>query len=291
LNSEQVIQGRLVRPEDVAQIRAWLAANPGAHRTRLSRELCLRWNWRNHAGQLKDMACRTLLLKLETQGHLELPARRRPPVNGHRHREVAQVEHDASPIECGLEELQPVHLELLSEGSAGAALFRFLLQRYHYLGHRTCVGENLKYLARDRQGRPVACLLFGSAAWKAAPRDHWIGWGPQQRLRNLHLLTNNMRFLVVPWAKVPHLASHVLAQVTARLSADWQAKYGHPLYLVETFVECERFRATCYRAAAWTHLGVTTGRTRNDEGTGRRVPLKAIYIRPLRPEAQQRLCQ
>jgi len=286
-----MIQGRLVRPEDVAQIRAWLAANPRAHRTRLSREFCLRWNWRNHAGQLKDMACRTLLLKLERQGHLELPARRRPPVNGHRHRELAPVEHDPSSIECGLEELQPVRLELLSEGSAGAALFRFLLQRYHYLGHRTCVGENLKYLARDRQGRPVACLLFGSAAWKAAARDHWIGWQPPQRLRNLHLLTNNMRFLVVPWAKVPHLASHVLAQVAARLSADWQAKYGHPIYLVETFVECERFRATCYRAAGWNLVGLTTGRTRNDQGTGRRVPLKAIYVRPLRPDAPRRLCQ
>jgi hypothetical protein len=190
-----------------------------------------------------------------------------------------------------LEELQPVRLELLSAGSAGATLFRFLLQRYHYLGHRTCVGENLKYLARDRQGRPVACLLFGSAAWKAAARDHWIGWEPQQRRRNLHLLTNNMRFLVVPWAKVPHLASHVLAQVTSRLSADWQAKYGHPIYLVETFVECARFRATCYRAAGWNPLGLTTGRTRNDEGTGRRVPIKAIYVRPLRPDAPRRLCQ
>lgn len=286
-----MIQGRLVRLEDIAQIRAWLAANPDAHRTRLSRELCLRWNWRNHAGQLKDMACRTLLLKLEAQGHLELPARRRPPVNGHRHRQVAEVEHDPSLIECGLEALKPVRLEVLSEDSAGAALFRFLLQRYHYLGYRTCVGENLKYLARDRRGRPLACLLFGSAAWKAAARDHWIGWEPQQRMRNLHLLTNNMRFLVVPWARVPHLASHVLAQVTSRLSADWQAKYGHPIYLVETFVECERFRATSYRAAGWRHLGVTTGRTRNDAGTGHRVPIKAIYVKALWPEAQRRLRQ
>lgn len=237
------------------------------------------------------MACRTLLLKLESQGHLELPARRRPPVNGHRHRELAPVEHDSRPIECGLEELQPLRLERLPEGSPGASLLRCLLQRYHYLGYRTCVGENLKYLVQDRQGRPVACLLFGSAAWQAAPRDHWIGWKPPQRRRNLHLLTNNMRFLVVPWVQVPHLASHVLAAVSSRLSADWQAKYGHPIYLVETFVECERFRATCYRAAGWTHLGVTTGRTRNDEGTGRRVPLKAIYVRPLQPDAPRRLCQ
>jgi hypothetical protein len=291
LNSEQVIQGRLVRPEELAQIRAWLAANPQAHRTRLSRELCLKWNWRNHAGQLKDMACRTLLLKLEAQGHLELPARRRAPVNGQRHRQLAELEHELSPIECGLEALRPIRLELVCEGSAGAVLFRFLLQRYHYLGHRTCVGENLKYLARDRWGRPLACLLFGSAAWKAAARDHWIGWEVQQRARNLHLLTNNTRFLVVPWVQVPHLASHVLAQVSSRLSADWQAKYGHPIYLLETFVECERFRATCYRAAGWRHLGVTTGRTRNDEGVGRRVPIKAIYVKALWPDAQRRLQQ
>jgi Domain of unknown function (DUF4338) len=289
VDQDLVIQGRVLRPEDVTLIRAWLEAHPGSNRTRLSRELCAAWNWRNGAGKLKDMACRTLLLKLEARGQIRLPPRVTASVNGLRNRAVAHLEHDQAAIEGPLRLLQPIGVGPVLEGTAEVLLFKFLLQRYHYLGHRNCVGENLKYLARDRQGRPLACLLFGSAAWKAAARDHWIGWNPQQRARHLDRVTNNTRFVVVPWAKVPHLASHLLAQVASRLSADWQDKYGHPIYLVETFVESERFRATCYRAAGWKHLGQTSGRTRNDDGSGPRVPIKSTYIKALRSDAQRRL--
>jgi hypothetical protein len=168
-------------------------------------------------------------------------------------------------------------------------LFKFLLQRYHYLGHRNCVGQNLKYLARDRQGRPLACLLFGAAAWKAAARDQWIGWEAPARQRHLDLVSNNARFMVLPWVKVPHLASHLLGCVAARLSADWQQKYGQPIYLLETFVEAPRFAGTCYRAAGWLSVGLTTGRTRNDDGRKPRTAPKAIYLKPLSADACQRL--
>jgi hypothetical protein len=289
VNGHQAIQGRLICPEEVALIRDWLQAHPDSNRTRLSRHLCVAWNWRNEAGKLKDMACRSLLLKLEARGQIRLPPRRTASVNGLRNRQAAPLDHDQSPMECSLKALQPVRAEPLAEGASEAALFRFLLQRYHYLGHRNCVGENLKYLAWGRNGRPLACLLFGSAAWKAAARDQWIGWSGAQRRRQLYLVTNNSRFLILPWVRVPHLASHLLGQVAARLSADWQQKYGHPIYLVESFVEQPRFAGTCYRAAGWVEVGRTTGRTRNDDGLRPRVAIKAVFLKALRADAPGRL--
>ncbi len=284
-----VIQGREIRPADLGLIRDWLQAHPGSNRTRLSRTLCEAWNWRNGAGRLKDMAARSLLLKLEARGQIRLPPRRTASVNGLRNRQALGVEYRPEAIEGPLRRFQPVGLQLVSEGSAQGRLFQFLLQRYHYLGLRNCVGENLKYLARDPAGRVLACLLFGSAAWKAAARDQWIGWNPEQRAGRLHLLTNNTRFLILPSVRVPHLASHLLGRAAARLSADWQHKYGHPIYLLESFVEEPRFAGACYRAAGWVQVGLTTGRTRNDDGRKPRVARKAHYLKPLRADAQRRL--
>jgi hypothetical protein len=285
----QVIQGRAIRPEDVALIRDWLEGHPDSNRTRLSRELCAAWNWRNAAGRLKDMACRSLLLKLEARGQIRLPPRRTASVNGLRNRHPRPIDHDPSVIEGPLQSLRPVRVQPVAEASPEAGLFQFLLQRYHYLGHRNCVGENMKYLARDRSGRVLACLLFGSAAWKAAARDRWIGWSSEERRRNLCLLTNNSRFLIPAWVRVPHLASHLLGRVAARISADWQQKYGHPIYLLETFVELQRFAGACYRAAGWIEVGTTSGRTRNDDGIKPRQPLKALWLKVLSSQLQRRL--
>jgi hypothetical protein len=289
VNEPRVIQGRTLRPEDVALIRDWLQVHPDSNRTRLSRELCVAWNWRNGAGRLKDMAARSLLLKLEADGQIQLPPRRTASVNGLRNRRVSPVEHDPSAIAGALQSLRPVKVEPVSATSAEARLFQFLLQRYHYLGHRNCVGENLKYLAWDRTGRPLACLLFGAAAWQCAGRDQYLGWDRACRQAHLHLVANHSRFLILPWVRVPHLASHLLGQVIARLSADWQQKYGHPIYLVETFVEQPRFAGTCYRAAGWLPVGLTTGRTRNDDGLKPRTPRKAIFLKVLPAEALRRL--
>jgi hypothetical protein len=289
VDRELFIQGRAIRPEDVALIRDWLEVHPNSNRTRLSRELCATWNWRNGAGRLKDMACRSLLLKLEARGQIRLPPRRTASVNALRNRQALPLEQAQEAIEGPLQRLQPVRVDPVPEGSSEALLFKSLLQRYHYLGHRNCVGENLKYLARDREGRPLACLLFGSAAWKAAARDQWIGWSAEQRRGHLGLVTNNTRFLILRWVRVPHLASHLLGQVAGRLSADWQQKYGHPIYLVESFVEAPRFAGTCYRAAGWLLVGLTTGRTRNDDGRKPRVPRKALYLKTLSADAQGRL--
>jgi hypothetical protein len=285
-----VIQGRPLSDPDLLQIRRLLAEHPSWHRTRLSRELCALWGWRNAAGRPKDMACRTLLLKLESRGLIGLPPRQRASVNGHRNRQPAAPPLDESPLQAELAALTPLRVETVSPGTADAGLFGFLLQRHHYLGHRNCVGENLRYLVRERQDRPVACLLFGSAAWQCQPRDAFIGWTASGRQRHLPRLTNNTRFLILPWVRVPHLASHLLGLITRRLSQDWQAKYGHPIHLVETFVERERFAGTCYRAAGWVSVGATTGRGRNAPSLAPQGPVKEAYLRPLRADFRRPLC-
>ena len=278
MTNELFLQGRSVSPAELEQIQRWRAEHPAWHRTRLARELCALWLWRNPAGQLKDMACRSLLLKLEARGLITLPPRQRPAVNHRRNRQPAVAPEPGALLHGPLAALLPLRVEPLRPGHPDGALFRALLQRYHYLGLRNCVGENLQYLVRDRQERAVACLLFGSAAWQCQPRDGFLGWSPEQRRRQLHRLTNNTRFLVLPWVRVPHLASQVLGRVSRRLRRDWQAKYGHPIELLETFVERGRFAGSAYRAAGWLCVGATTGRGRNG-AHGARGPVKAVWLR------------
>lgn len=290
VQDEQVIQGRRLGSADIDVVRRFLASEPGWHRTRLSRELCEIWGWRNEAGRLKDMACRTLLLKLERRGLIRLPARKRPDPNACRNRLTLHVACDRTPVEGPLNAVRPVRVETLGEGHADLGLFRSLLQAHHYLGLRNSVGENLRYLAWDRHGRPLACLLFGAAAWKAKSRDESIGWSVAQRERKLSRVANNARFLILPWVRIPHLASHLLSTVARRIDADWRQKYGHGIVLLETFVDRERFRGTCYRAAGWIHAGATAGRGRNDRHATFSVPVKDIYLRPLCPDFRRRLC-
>jgi len=276
-----VIQGRAVGEPELDLIRGLLATHPDWNRTRLSRELCARWNWRNARGRPKDMGARTLLLKLERAALVRLPARRGPSPNGHRHRQIEPVAPPAEPIRGTLRDLQPLRVNVVDPGSAEARLFHGLLAHEHYLGLRNTVGENLRYLVRDRHGRPVACALFGSAAWKCADRDAFIGWDRAPRERNLQGLTNNTRFLIPTWVQAPHLASHVLGLIARRIRADWQAKYGHSVQALETFVDRSRFQGTCYRAANWLRVGQTQGRTRNYRAHRIRAAVKDVYLYPL----------
>lgn len=281
MGTSMVIQGRCVSEEDIAQIQELMRCNPSWHRTRLSRELCQAWGWVNHRGQVKDMACRTLLLKLEALGYLALPKRQAVSPNAYRHRAIQDVFHDTTPIEGFLKDLMPLSIEVVKD-KGSLLLFAFLLSRYHYLGYRGSVGENIKYLVLDRRGRPLSCVLFGSAAWKVGCRDRYIGWDRGDRPQRLHLVTNNMRFLVLPWVRVPHLASHVLGRIVRRIRQDWKKIYGHEVVLLETFVDVSRFRGTCYRAANWRYVGRTTGRSRNDRYNTIRVPEKDVYVYPVR---------
>ena len=289
-----MIQGRRMSSADLAQVRGLLAQHPDWSRYRLSRELARLWEWRSAAGQLKDMAARNLLLKLEQRGWIRLPACRRASPNRMRHKRLPSLAttFDPEPVQAPLSALRPLRLSEVSAGPAvERALWEGLLHRYHYLSHRSPVGENLQYLVRERTGRPVACVLFGAAAWQCADRDRYIGWDRATRAARLPLVANNARLLVLPWIAVPGLASHLLGQVSQRVRADWQRKYGHPVYLLETFVETGRFAGTCYRAANWLRVGQTKGRTRQDSATGKhlQVPRKDVYLYPLVPRCAERL--
>ena len=218
METGKVIQGRCVTAADIGLIRDLLTDNPGWNRSRLSRELCERWGWRNAKGRVKDMAARTMLLKLERLGQIQLPPRQSPGRPNRSGYDIAdQMDHDTTLIEDDLSRLQPLRIESIGAGDERLALFNYLLHRHHYLGHQRCVGENIKLMLSDRSGRLLACMLFGSAAWKTKSRDQFIGWDRSSRERNLSLLTNNTRFLILPWVRVKCLASHVLSRVCAEL--------------------------------------------------------------------------
>jgi hypothetical protein len=288
--TETFIQGRLIGPAEVDLVRRLLDEHPDWHRTRLSRELCVLWDWRNDAGRMKDMAARTLLLKLEQRGLVVLPSRRSASVNAHRNRALALCEHDRTPVAGSLQMLLPLTISTVDGHAGQLGLFNSLIGQHHYLGLQNTVGENLKYLVRDRHGRVVGALLFGSAAWQTQPRDAFIGWSMAARKARLSRITNNTRFLIPEWVEVPHLASYILARVSRRISTDWCAKYGHRVELLETFVDRSRFRGTCYRAANWIHVGQTKGRTRNGPHGGSSVPIKDVYLYPLNRHFRKELC-
>ena len=283
------VQGRQICL-DLALIERLLAENPGWGRSRLSVALCEVWGWRSPNGQLKDIACRNLLLRLERAGHIVLPPRQRKSPNAFRNRSRARIPHSNEPIEGDLGALLPLHVNYVANGGEQDRLFRCLLSSYHYLDFRNTVGENMKYLVHARDSRPLACMLFGAAAWKSAARDALIGWSAPVRQRNLQCVANNSRFLVLPWVKVPHLASHLLSRIARRIQADWMAKYSHGLYCLETFVDRSRYRGVCYRAANWQLVGQSTGRSRNDRYRHLNVPVKDHYLYPLARDFRRRLC-
>ncbi len=281
MNQALLVQGRRVTPQDVARIRELTLENPDWSRRRLSKALSEEWNWRNGAGRLKDMATRTLLLKLDARGLIHLPPCRQRASNRMAGRSLPRQNWDNTPVEGKLGDLGPLTVREVSSDTINRVRFAAALAEFHYLGFRGTVGENLQYTVTDGRGRLLACLLFGAAAWKCRGRDEFVGWTPEQRQRHLHRIANNTRFLILPFVRVQHLASWILGSVTRRLSADWEKKYGHGLSLVETFVERDRFAGTSYRAANWVYVGSTTGRSRQDRYTTLRVPVKDVYCYPL----------
>jgi hypothetical protein len=290
--TEVACQGRRLDAGQIAWLRDWIAAHPEWSRQRLSRELCQEWDWRNGGGRLKDFAARSFLEKLHARGVLVLPRlqllRRHPRAKGPA---VARVSWLTEPVEVPLSQLQPLAWLQPALGSVAAERFAAYLEHYHYLGFRL-VGENLKYLVQDRQGRDLACLLFGAATWRSAARDEFVGWSEGQKSCGLPLLANHTRFLVLPWVKVRGLSSHLLSRVAGRLSDDWQGKYGHPIYLLESFVDSTRFRGTCYRAAHWQCVGQTRGRGRQERDHQRlTATVKDIYLYPLHRQFRQKLLE
>lgn len=277
----EILQGRRLEAGEVTWLRQWIDEHPQWSRKRIAKELCGRWLWVDRRGRLKDFAARSLLLKLEARGDVQLPPLRlsqrrvRPAV------EPPTCWQEPQPWSSALAEIGPVRVERIHAGSPEAKRWAFYLDRYHYLRLRV-VGENLGYLVTDRYHRDVSCVLFGAAAWRCAPRDRHLGWSSQTRAEELWKVANNTRFLVLPWAQVPHLASHILGAVARRIDADWQDKYGHGLDWLESFVDRERFRGSCYRAANWHCAGQTRGRSRQDRDHQLRVSVKDVYLYDLK---------
>jgi len=280
------IQGRQLTDSDIGLICRLMSENPAWHRTRLSKELCRLWNWRTDTGLFKDMACRSMLRKLEQRQLIVLPPARS---SGNRARRIKDIPHNRDPIQVPISSLKPIELVMIPGRGNRDDLFHCLMDRYHYLGCHGHVGEHIKYLVYDRLKRPLACLLFGSAAWKTAVRDRFIGWSPTSRQANLKMMTNNTRFLILPWVRVKNLASFILGMCVRRLGNDWQNRYGHELCLVETFVDRSRFAGTCYKAANWICIGKTMGRSRQDRYHRLKITIKDLYVYPLTVDFQKRL--
>jgi hypothetical protein len=281
--------GRTFTAQEVELMRVVAHDYAGLGVTEIARTVCELLEWQRPNGGLKNHECRQLLERLEAQGMLRLPALRKLGGRGPRRVNVSQPRREPEPIECAASECEPLDLALV-EGPAESRLWREHVERYHYLGCCVPFGANLRYWVRNRQ-RELACLLWTSPAWKMKPRDVWIGWSDEQRERNLQWIVNNGRFLILPHVRVKGLASKILALSARQLAQDWQRHYGHRPLLLETLVDADRFRGTCYRAANWIYVGQTTGRGRMDrkhKADGHAI--KNIYVYPLVRNARQRLC-
>jgi len=277
-----------ITEERIEQIRSIITENPEWNRTNISKHICRLWGWQSPNGTLKDISCRDMLRKLDKEGKIKLPASQIPSESRRSADIIIHYEHDEAPINTNLASLRPLRVCIVSSGKQ-LALFKSYIEQYHYLGYDRTIGENMKYMIYSRDGKPLSCLMFGSAAWACRERDQFIAWDKNQRKQGLSRMTNNQRFLIFEWVTVKHLASHILSLISHRISEDWQHKYGHPVFCLETFVEKSRFRGTCYRAANWICVGSTTGRGRDGGHHNPILPIKDIYLYPLDAEYRSKL--
>ena len=281
--------GRSFLPVELDLIREVVADFRNLSLTEIARTICELLGWKRPNGRLKNHECRLLLEKLSAEGVLSLPSLRRSGPCGPRVLPCTANGEKREPLTGSLSQFAPLSLTVVHSGPE-SALWNEFIERYHYLGYKVPVGANLRYFVHSvTAGRVVGCLLWSSPAWKMAARDRWIGWTDEQRLRNLQLVVNNSRFLILPWVRVRYLASSILSLCARQLPAHWELLYGYRPQLLETVVDAQ-FRGTSYRAANWIYLGETRGRGRMDhshEAHGRAV--KQIYVYPLCRDTRWRL--
>ena len=280
---------RSVTRQDVTAIRRIIELHPNKSRRFISQEVCRVWDWRQTNGVLKDMVCRSLLLLLESKGFIKLPAKKcNPPNPLAKRKKPSKVIIDKTPIRSSVSDLLPIKLEQVRR-TRFEKIFNGLISEYHYLDYTQPVGEHLKYIAFSGD-RPIACLAWGSPPWYIGARDRFIGWSKKVRENNIHLVANNLRFLVLPWVQVSCLASYLLALNRHCLSQNWQDLYGHSIYMLETFVDTTRYRGTCYKADNWLCVGQTTGLGKFSKSKQPQLSKKAVYVFPLAKDFRQVLC-
>jgi len=283
--------GRNITAKDIEHIKEVIAQNPDRSRRFLSQELCRQWNWRQPNGVLRDMVCRGLMLKLEREGLITLPPRKFVPKNPFiERRQPAIINVDRTPVEAGLKSIKQ-DIELCQvKRTKSEKLYNSLINEHHYLKYVYPIGENLKYIAM-LEDRPVACIGWTSPPWYIGKRDRFIGWSAEVRKKNLHLMAYQTRFLILPWVRVPHLASFLLGLNARIISSDWEKVYNHPVYYLESFVDKERFKGTCYKAANWIYLGDTTGRGKLAPTHKKTKSIKAVMGYPLCGDFREKLCK
>lgn len=280
MDQEIKYRGRVATTEDVEFIERLIAENPCDSRWRLSKKLCMAWDWKQPNGALRDMVCRGFMLKLHRAGCIKLPPRKFTPANPFiQRKKPAEISVDETPVTGRVKDIKPFHFRQVRRTSSEKR-FNSLINTYHYLGYCQPVGEHLKYIVYAGK-RPVACLAWSSAPRHIGARDRFIGWDAKDRKKNLSLMAYNTRFLILPWVKIPHLASHILGRMVKILPGHWKEVYNHPVYYLETFVDKERFKGTCYKAANWIYLGDTTGRGKNDQTNKPNRSIKAVLGYPL----------
>ncbi len=282
-------QGRVATNADIAFINKLIAENPNDSRLALSKKLCEAWDWVQQNGALRDMVCRGFMLQLHRAGYIKLPPRKCTPNNPLLNRKKpSKIKVDQTPISTVLSKIQPLEFRQVRR-TPSEKLFNTLIDQYHYLGYCHPVGEHLKYIVFAQQS-PIACLSWSSAPRHIGCRDRFIGWSKDIRQKNLELIAYNSRFLLLPWVKIPHLASHILGKMVRVLAVDWEKVYHHSIYFLETFVDTEHFKGTCYKAVNWIYLGDTTGRGKNDKTHKANRSIKAVWGYPLSKNFRDHLC-
>lgn len=282
-------RNRTITPTDISFLAKTITDNPNESRRALSIIVCREWNWIQPNGALKDGVCRNLMLKLHREGHISLPPRRQLPTGGRQSKQkIPKPDIDKTPIISTVKKLQPIEIRQVRRTSY-EKVCNSLIEHHHYLGYTQPVGEHLKYIV-FATGRPIACFTFSSAPYSILIRDRFIGWAPNALEKNRNLIAYNSRFLILPWVQVPHLASHLLAMCARGISADWQTLYRHPIFWLETFVDTELFKGTCYKAANWQFLGNTSGRGKYNKTQKQLTSIKAMYGFPLVKDFRQLLC-
>jgi hypothetical protein len=277
--------GREFDPQELELIRELIAKDPSLTRADLSRLVCKNLDWYKADGGLKEMSCRVAMLRMQNHGLIQLPApRRRQPQSRIL---FTSATEPASVVDVPVHALPPLQIQLVAQKDV-SRLWNEFIHRYHYLGYKPLPGAQLRYfITADQQ--PLALLGFGASAWQCAPRDRYIGWNPEQRKKNLHLIINNARFLILPWIQSKNLASKILAQAARRIQGDWQNRYNYRPVLLETFVEKDRFAGTCYKAANWHYMGETKGRGKLGPYGIQSVPIKDLWLYPLESEFRNQL--
>lgn len=278
---EQIVTSICGKPfskYDLEKVREIITEHPTLNRQNLSRIICKEFNWVSANGRLKEMSCRVAMLKLYRTGLIQLPAPQKKSNNGSKLK-ITSVSDPQFPIEEEIRKLEQIEIKEVKT-SKESRLWNELIERYHYLGYTPLAGAQIRYLIYCRQGL-LGAVSFSASAWKVAPRDKWIGWDHKVREKNLHLIINNSRYLILPWVKVKHLASKVLGLCARQIRSDWKKRYNYEPVLLETFVEKNRFKGTCYKAANWIYVGQTQGRGKKDVHNEYKLPIKDIWMYPL----------